>query len=87
MFVTKESPSVLIGKDANGKVMYRSTVQYFMPFNSMAIGIHDATWQPAFGGQMYQQGYGSHGCINVSYSAAETLYNMITFDEPVVVYY
>ena len=87
MFVTKESPSVLIGKDANGKVMYRTTVQYFMPFNSMAIGIHDATWQPAFGGQMYQQGYGSHGCINVSYSAAETLYNMITFDEPVVVYY
>ena len=87
MFVTKESPSVLVGKDANGHEMYRTTVQYFMPFNSMAIGIHDATWQPAFGGQMYQQGYGSHGCINVSYSAAETLYNMITFDEPVVVYY
>ena len=87
MFVTKESPSVLVGKDANGNVMYRTQVTYFMPFNSMAIGIHDATWQPAFGGSMYVQGYGSHGCINVSYSAAETLYNMITFDEPVVVYY
>lgn len=87
MFVTKESPSVLVGKDDNGKVMYRTQVTYFMPFNSMAIGIHDATWQPAFGGSMYLQGYGSHGCINVSYSAAETLYNMITFDEPVVVYY
>ncbi|MCR4751793.1 MAG: L,D-transpeptidase/peptidoglycan binding protein [Eubacterium sp.] len=87
MFVTKESPSVLVGKDDNGKVIYRTQVSYFMPFNSMAIGIHDATWQPAFGGSMYLQGYGSHGCINVSYSAAETLYNMITFDEPVVVYY
>ena len=87
MFVTKESPSVLVGRDANGGVMYRTQVSYFMPFNSMAIGIHDATWQPAFGGSMYVQGYGSHGCINVSYSAAETLYNMITFDEPVVVYY
>ena len=87
MFVTKESPSVLVGKDDNGKEIYRTQVSYFMPFNSMAIGIHDATWQPAFGGSMYVQGYGSHGCINVSYGAAETLYNMITFDEPVVVYY
>ena len=87
MFVTKESPSVLVGKDDNGKEIYRTQVSYFMPFNSMAIGIHDATWQPAFGGSMYVQGYGSHGCINVSYSAAETLYNLITFDEPVVVYY
>ncbi len=87
MFTTKESPSELVGRNANGTVAYRTTVTYFMAFDSKAIGIHDAVWQPAFGGTMYMDGYGSHGCVNVSYSAAETLYNMITFDEPVVVYY
>ena len=87
MFVTKESPSVLVGRDDNGNVIYRTPVSYFMPFNSMAIGIHDATWQAAFGGTRNLEGYGSHGCINVSLGAAETLYNMITFDEPVIVYY
>ena len=87
MFVTKESPSVLVGRDAAGKVIYRTPVSYFMPFNSMAIGIHDATWQPAFGGSLNTQGYGSHGCINVSLDAAATLYDMINFDEPVIVYY
>ena len=58
-----------------------------MRVTNSGVGFHDATWQPAFGGSLYLKGYGSHGCINVSYSAAETLYNMITFDEPVVVYY
>lgn len=87
MFVTKESPSTLVGRDNNGNVIYRVNVNYFMPFNSMAIGIHDATWQAAFGGTRYLEGYGSHGCINVSLGAAEILYNMITFDEPVIVYY
>ena len=87
MFVTKESPSTLVGKDDNGNVIYRTQVSYFMPFNSMAIGIHDATWQAAFGGTRYLEGFGSHGCINVPYYAAETLYDMINFEEPVIVYY
>ena len=87
MFTTKESPSVLIGQNKNGGVAYRTPVSFFMAFDSKAIGIHDATWQAAFGGTRYLEGYGSHGCVNVSYSAAETLYNMVTFDEAVVVYY
>ena len=88
MFVTKESPSVLVGeRDANGIAEYRTTVTYWMPFIRNEIGIHDATWQPAFGGNRYQEGFGSHGCINVSMEAAQTIYNLIDFNMPVIVYY
>ena len=45
-----------------------------MPFVGNAIGFHDATWQPGFGGSMYMDGYGSHGCVNLSYGDAEALY-------------
>lgn len=87
MFVTKESPSLLVGRDANNKVMYRQPVKYFMPFIGMGIGIHDATWQAAFGGTRYRDGFGSHGCINVPLDKAEQLYNKINFEMPVIVYY
>jgi lipoprotein-anchoring transpeptidase ErfK/SrfK len=87
MFVTKESPSLLVGRDANNKVMYRQPVSYFMPFIGMGIGIHDATWQSAFGGTRYRDGYGSHGCINIPLDKAEKMYGMINFEMPVVVYY
>ena len=87
MFVTKESPSLLVGRDSNNKVMYRQPVKYFMPFIGMGIGIHDATWQAAFGGTRYRDGFGSHGCINVPLDKAEQLYNKINFEMPVIVYY
>lgn len=82
----KESPSKLIGYE-NGKKIYETTVKYWMPFESNSIGFHDATWQPAFGGTMYADGYGSHGCVNISYSAAETLYDIIQIGDAVVVHY
>ena len=31
---------------------YATPVSYWMPFNG-DIGLHDATWQPAFGGSLY----------------------------------
>jgi lipoprotein-anchoring transpeptidase ErfK/SrfK len=67
--------------------MYRQPVKYFMPFIGMGIGIHDATWQAAFGGTRYRDGFGSHGCINVPLDKAEQLYNKINFEMPVIVYY
>ncbi len=83
----KESPSKLIGRDRNGKKEYETTVQYWMAFEQNSIGFHDATWQPAFGGEMYRQGYGSHGCVNLPYSAAEELYYIIDWDDVVIVHW
>lgn len=71
-----ESPSMLIGYE-NGKKIYETQVSYWMPFDGNSIGLHDANWQPAFGGSMYAEGYGSHGCVNLPVDKAAELYSMI----------
>ena len=83
---TKESPSKLIGYE-NGEKIYETTVTYWMPFEGNSVGFHDATWQSAFGGERYKEGYGSHGCINLPYDAAKELYDIIDFEIPIVVHY
>ena len=89
MINTKASPSILIGEPLPGKTdpEYRTTVTYWMPFVGNAVGLHDATWQPSFGGSMYANGYGSHGCVNLPYSAAEDLYALIQVGDPVVAHW
>lgn len=82
----KASPSKLIGEMKDGKPEYETMVQYWMPFQGNAIGFHDATWQPYFGGSLYLSN-GSHGCINLSYSAAESLYGILGEGDVVVVHY
>ncbi len=77
--VYKESPATLVGED------YSSPVNYFMPF-AYNVGIHDATWRSQFGGQIYKSS-GSHGCINVPYEIAKTIYENIAIDTPVIAYY
>lgn len=73
----KESPSTLIGDStATGSPEYETVVQYWMPWDGNSVGFHDASWQTAFGGQRYDEGYGSHGCINLSEEAAEALYKV-----------
>ena len=75
----KQSPAVLRGAD------YASPVTYWMPFNG-GIGLHDATWQPAFGGDLcYTRG--SHGCINLPLDKAEKIYEKIEKGFPVICYY
>lgn len=75
----KQSPAVLKGAD------YQSPVSFWMPFNR-GIGLHDATWQPSFGGDAcYTRG--SHGCINLPYDKAEILYEKIGKGFPVICYY
>jgi lipoprotein-anchoring transpeptidase ErfK/SrfK len=84
----KESPSTLIGQmvpDTN-KPAYETKVSYWMPFVENYIGFHDATWQAAFGGTRYKDGYGSHGCVNLSESSAGKLYDVIQIGDPVVVH-
>lgn len=63
---------------------YSSHVNYWMPFNG-GIGLHDATWRSAFGGSIHYQN-GSHGCVNMPYSAAGRLFHMVKAGTPVVVH-
>lgn len=82
----KETNSVLRGpKKADGTYEWESPVSYWMPFNG-GIGLHDASWQSAFGGDRYLT-YGSHGCVNLPPSVAGTVYNNIQAGTPVVCHY
>ena len=56
-----------------------------MPF-AYNVGIHDAAWRSAFGGNIYINS-GSHGCINVPYDCATAIYQNIEVGTPVVAYY
>ena len=64
---------------------YASPVGYWMPFNGN-IGIHDASWQPVYGGSRYLYA-GSHGCINTPYSKVAEIYKLSKEGMPVVVHY
>lgn len=75
----KEKDATLKGED------YSQPVTYWMPFNGN-IGIHDASWRKAFGGDIYLSN-GSHGCVNAPINVANTIFNNITAGTPVVCYY
>lgn len=64
---------------------YATPVSYWMPFNGN-IGMHDATWRSSFGGEIYRTN-GSHGCINLPYEIAESIYDYVYTGFPVVCYY
>ena len=81
----KSSPAVLRGDmDENGNYGYETPVTFWMPFNG-GVGFHDATWQPYYGGDLYLWN-GSHGCINLPYSSAATLYSIIEYGIPIIVF-
>lgn len=79
----KKSPDVLTGPNAGGG-SYSSKVTFWMPFNGNQ-GMHDASWRSSFGGSIYKTN-GSHGCVNLPYSAAATLYKHIHAGFPIVIY-
>lgn len=64
---------------------YATQVSFWMPFNG-GIGIHDANWRYAFGGNIYMTN-GSHGCVNAPYNLANTIFNNIEENTPIVCYY
>ena len=63
---------------------YEAGVQYWMPFYGN-IGIHDAKWRRAFGGEIYKKN-GTHGCVNAPYYLAETIYKYIESGIPIICY-
>lgn len=63
---------------------YKTWVDYWMPFNGN-IGIHDASWRSAFGGNIYINS-GSHGCINCPHDKAKIVFENVKWNEAVIVY-
>lgn len=74
----KQKDKTLRGED------YATPVSFWMPFNG-GVGFHDATWRRDFGGNYYRNS-GSHGCVNLPYSAAKKLYENIESGCPIFVY-
>ena len=72
----KQKDTVLKGED------YESPVCFWMPFNKN-IGLHDASWRSEFGGEIYKTD-GSHGCVNLSYYVAKTIYDNINVGDPII---
>lgn len=77
----KASPFTLSSEE-NG---YEVDVKYWMPF-VYGQGLHDASWQSAFGGNRYRTGSGSHGCINLPEEQAAIIYNTIDGGYPIIIY-
>ena len=63
---------------------YSTFVNFWMPFDG-GIGLHDATWRSRFGGDIYKTS-GSHGCVNLPYTAAQQIYEFAYTGMPVIVY-
>lgn len=83
----KSSPMELVGLDYDhdGQPDYRSWVTYWMPFDG-GEGLHDMASRYAFGGNIYSYN-GSHGCVNLPYSAAEQLWGLTEVGDCVVVHW
>lgn len=79
----KKSPATLGTIATMG---YSSHVTYWMPFNGN-VGLHDADgWRHGvYGGNIYKTN-GSHGCVNLPYAAAKTIYATVEIGTPVIVY-
>lgn len=70
-------------EESTGLPEYMSRVSYWMPFKG-GYGLHDAQWRRAFGGNIYETS-GSHGCVNLPYMAAQTIYQNVAIGTPVIV--
>ncbi len=62
---------------------YEQYVSYWMPIDHTGIGLHDLS-RSAYGGEIYLTN-GSHGCINLPYSAAQEIYEEVVVGLPVVI--
>lgn len=83
----KEKGKTLTGS-ADGE-SYSSYVDFWNNISTIGIGLHDASWQNgSFGGTKYKSStWGSHGCINMPYEAAEYVFKNIAIGTPCIMYW
>ncbi|MDR0459118.1 MAG: L,D-transpeptidase/peptidoglycan binding protein [Coriobacteriales bacterium] len=85
--IYKSSPARLRGPiQEDGNPLWDANVTYWMLVTPSGAGMHDASWQPWFGGNRYMWG-GSHGCINMPYYRAQELYRSADVGTPVLIYW
>lgn len=80
----KERNKTMKGRTSEGS--YESNCSYWNYISQNSIGIHDATWQSSFGGDRYKY-YGSHGCVGISLSDAQYIYENIPLGTVVIMFY
>ena len=80
-----ERDQTLTGTKTGDQPEYETPVKYWMPIDYKGVGMHDAPWRGAFGGDIYISA-GSHGCINLPPSVAEEIFKAYETMTPVVVY-
>ncbi|MRJ46886.1 L,D-transpeptidase family protein [Fundicoccus ignavus] len=80
-----ESPSELTGFNPRTGVDYVQPVTYWLAFDYTGQGIHDANWQPTFGGDAYLTN-GSLGCINTPPDIMAQVYEYAYNGMPVLVF-
>ncbi len=66
---------------------WNSHVSYWIAFKGSSYGLHDASWRTSkqFSNHRTYLNNGSHGCINLRYSTAASLYSMVKRGTPVIV--
>lgn len=78
-----------ISECINGKYLtgdtYKTWVNKWMRLTNQGVGLHDANWQPYFGGSRYK-GHGSHGCVNLPPKFASQLFDTVSRGWLVVIY-
>lgn len=75
----KRTDTTLTGAD------YSVFVNYWISVVGDSIGLHDASWRWAFGGDNYVNG-GSHGCVNIPVSVMPTIYANVYDGMPVIIH-
>lgn len=80
----KERNKTMKGRTSEGS--YESNCSYWNYISQNSIGIHDATWQSSFGGDRYKY-YGSHGCVGISLSDAQYIYENVPIGTVVIMFY
>lgn len=78
-----ERGRMLNGYRSDGSLRYSVYVDHWMSVLPH-YGLHDASWRDEFGGDIYEYD-GSHGCVNLSYSSAKTIYSLINYGTPVII--
>lgn len=81
----KETDAILKGYNPQRETDYATPVKYWVPFDWEGMGIHDASWQGSFGGDVWTYA-GSNGCINIPSSVMPTLFDLVETGMPVIIF-